>query len=234
MVGNIIAAALPEVPLSKGVISATTGILPLDSLPLLTMACCLPTLHIFNSTQKYGDLSVYGFGTIVAVAYHIAHMHPGGLEDAVLLGMSGSLWRTLDIIICQSLLARTVGHVLGARSCIVKALSNVAFPIILVSWSLLSKQIGAVVTPTLGTSSIVLLAIIIAAVVTKLVIEPKTLPDIPPRVFVLSALGFLCFPIPEIMPRLYWFFHSAWHTCMGVAFWELFYCLEVGHRKKLI
>ena len=42
-------------------------------------------------------------------------MHDEGLQSAEVFGISGPLWRTWDIICAQWLLARTLGHAVGAR-----------------------------------------------------------------------------------------------------------------------
>jgi len=41
-------------------------------------------------------------------------MNVDGLQSSTILGISGPLWRTFDIICAQWLLARTFGHAVGA------------------------------------------------------------------------------------------------------------------------
>ena len=59
--------------------------------------------------------AMFSLGFALAIFYHVCHMHVDGLQGAALFGISGPLWRTLDIVCAQWLLARTFGHVVGAR-----------------------------------------------------------------------------------------------------------------------
>jgi hypothetical protein len=51
-----------------------------------------------------------------------------GIGAASLLGLPGSTWRGLDILTAQALLGRTLGHAVGARSPITRAIANQAYP----------------------------------------------------------------------------------------------------------
>ena len=54
-------------------------------------------------------------GFSVAWLYHWCHMDPGGLKSSSVLGISGPVWRTVDIVYAQWLLGRTFGHLVGAQ-----------------------------------------------------------------------------------------------------------------------
>ena len=58
--------------------------------------------------------ALFSLGFILAVVYHICHMNVDGLQSSTILGISGPLWRTFDIICAQWLLARTFGHAVDA------------------------------------------------------------------------------------------------------------------------
>jgi len=62
----------------------------------------------------YGAQALFSLGFVLAVVYHICHMNVDGLQSSTILGISGPLWRTFDIICAQWLLARTFGHAVGA------------------------------------------------------------------------------------------------------------------------
>ena len=51
----------------------------------------------------------------MAWRYHWCHMDPGGLKSSSALGISGQVWRTVDIVYAQWLLGRTFGHLVGAQ-----------------------------------------------------------------------------------------------------------------------
>lgn len=52
-----------------------------------------------------------------------------GIASAQLLGLSGPTWRGLDILCAQALLARTLGHAVGAQSSLLlSCLSNLVYP----------------------------------------------------------------------------------------------------------
>lgn len=58
-----------------------------------------------------------------------------GIANTELLGLPGSAWRGLDILMAQGLLARTLGHAVGARTGLVLFLANLAFPATLLSYA---------------------------------------------------------------------------------------------------
>jgi hypothetical protein len=92
-----------------------TGHMLLDAMPCLSLVACLPTLHIFRQRGRgrSADLAIYTLGFFLALIYHVCHMHRQGIANAVWLGIDGPTWRTLDILCCQLMLARTVGHACG-------------------------------------------------------------------------------------------------------------------------
>lgn len=57
---------------------------------------------------------VFSVGFLLACVYHICHMAEEGLVASSVLGISGPVWRSLDILFAQWLLGRTFGHALGA------------------------------------------------------------------------------------------------------------------------
>jgi hypothetical protein len=90
-----------------------SGHMLLDVMPCVSLAACLPTLYIFRQHRRIADLAVYSLGFFLALVYHICHMHSQGIANAMWLGIDGPTWRTLDILCCQLMLARTVGHACG-------------------------------------------------------------------------------------------------------------------------
>lgn len=58
-----------------------------------------------------------------------------GIANAHFLGLPGSTWRGLDILMAQALLARTLGHAVGARSTPIHILSNLVFPAALLGYA---------------------------------------------------------------------------------------------------
>ena len=58
--------------------------------------------------------AVFTLGFALASLYHICHMHEAGLSESSLLGVSGLVWRTFDILCAQWLLGRTFSHAIGA------------------------------------------------------------------------------------------------------------------------
>ncbi len=57
----------------------------------------------------------FSVGFALACVYHLCHAHPDGLAATAFLGVSGAHWRTFDVLCCQWLLGRTIGHALGAE-----------------------------------------------------------------------------------------------------------------------
>ena len=115
LITSIFLDAVPSVPLSKGVTSAATGILLCDVLPLLSLLPCWATIVMFWRNKRMHDVFIFSAALCLAGCYHLAHMRPGGLHGA-LLGIPGSAWRSLDILVAQSLLTRTLGHAVGAHT----------------------------------------------------------------------------------------------------------------------
>lgn len=58
--------------------------------------------------------AVFSLGFALASLYHMCHMHQAGLSESSLLGVSGPVWRTFDILCAQFLLGRTFSHAIGA------------------------------------------------------------------------------------------------------------------------
>lgn len=92
---------------------------------------------------------------------------PQGIANTELLGISGPTWRGLDILMAQALLARTLGHALGARSGAVQALANLVFPAVLLGYTHLLAD-GVL---TLGFASKVLVAVLLATLGAKAALE---------------------------------------------------------------
>lgn len=58
---------------------------------------------------------IFSSAAFLATGYHICHMQPGGLHTAQLLGMSGATWRSLDVVVAQYCLGRTLCHALDGK-----------------------------------------------------------------------------------------------------------------------
>ncbi|PSC69896.1 serine threonine [Micractinium conductrix] len=223
-------ASLPTVPLDKGVVQANTGVLLMDSLPLLTMWPMTRTLGLFWKRGRYLDFSVFLVGWVLAMIYHYLHMHPEGIAGAHFLGLSGPTWRGLDILCAQALLARTCGHAVGARSVATQALANLVFPVGLLAYA--HGLADGVLT--LGVASRALLGVLLATLAAKAVVEgwhtvPRYCPRRGRRTLAFFIAGFGFFPWPERFPRQYWLYHSLWHICMAKGFYLLFFQLEGLH-----
>ncbi|KDD72393.1 hypothetical protein H632_c3403p0 [Helicosporidium sp. ATCC 50920] len=182
-------------------------------------------LRWYASRRRWWDLATFSLGWFLAVMYHIAHMHPGGLASSQVLGLGGAAWRTLDIVSAQSLLARTIGHALGGRSAAVGLLSNAAFPCLV---ALHAQVYGAI---SLATTARLLLLVAGAILGAKLILEgAHTVPafDTPGarKAGLLFLAAFVVFPLPEVWPLLYWLFHSVWHVCLASAYAHLYRHLE--------
>jgi hypothetical protein len=121
------------------------------------------------------------------------------LPDSQFLGIPGTLWRTADIFTAQIILARTIGLVISAQSLATKLVVDFAYPLIIIAWSLVAKQSAIISHPTLSTCSAVLGAILITALLCKVVFENghHTMPKLPGKVFLFFTLGFVFFPLPE-------------------------------------
>eukprot|EP00884_Botryococcus_braunii_P023617 jgi/Botrbrau1/993/Bobra.114_1s0032.2 len=76
-----------------------------------------------------------------------------------------------------------------------------------------------------------LLATCLGALAIKALLEglhtlPRYKPGAKRRILSYFIMAFVFFPLPEQFPSLYWLFHSLWHLCVAVAFYELYMCLE--------
>lgn len=167
MILQLVAEVVPVVPINKGVSAATTGILLLDVLPLLTMLPAVSTLRLHAKARRWNDLLAFGIGFALAVIYHVVHMMPGGIAEASLWGVSGATWRTLDILWAQGLLARTFGHVVGVHRPSLATFANLAFP---AGVLVMSKTFEVF---TLGIASKILSIVVFLTLVAKLSLEGR-------------------------------------------------------------
>ena len=102
--------------------SVCTNVVPILSVqkmvrlgkPRQVWLCCRTVMSVVIDSLSRMQV-LFSLGFVLATVYHICHMHEEGLQSAELFGISGPLWRTWDIICAQWLLARTFGHVVGAR-----------------------------------------------------------------------------------------------------------------------
>lgn len=62
-------------------------------------------------------------GFVLACIYHVCHMAPEGLVASRVMGISGPVWRSLDVLYAQWLLSRTFGHAIGASHTVAKGAS---------------------------------------------------------------------------------------------------------------
>lgn len=229
---DLVRQGLPHVPLNKGVLQANTDTF-LDALPLLTMLPCLSTLQLYWWRGRYADFVLFFTGFALALIYHWLHMHPEGIANAHFLGLPGSTWRGLDILMAQALLARTLGHAVGACSTPIHILSNLVFPAALLGYAHLLAD-GVL---TLGFASKVLVLVLLATLAAKALLEgfdtlPRYCPRYGKRTLACFVAGFAVFPLPELFPNHYWFFHSLWHVFMAEAFHLLYLQLEGAHLQR--
>ncbi|KAL0019556.1 hypothetical protein WJX79_000427 [Trebouxia sp. C0005] len=190
------------------------------------MAACVPTLFLYYRAKRWADLALFSLGFVLAVVYHICHMNVDGLQSSTILGISGSLWRTFDIICAQWLLARTFGHAVGASHWVTQVLINTVFPAVCLYYFWTA-------TEQLPMKNIMhtLMAVILAALAAKLLIEgvdtmPKYCRRRGAKALGLFVMGFVAFPMPEIFPKHYWLFHSLWHVLLAAGYYELYALIE--------
>lgn len=205
-----------------------SGVWLQDIIPCASMVFCVPTLKIYYDKKKYGNLVVFSIGFLLAVIYHAVHMNVEGIHKTEFLGISGTTWRTLDIAMCQILLARTLGNALGDKHPCVAVIPNVIFPTILAYFFFTMESVKmSLITQLNGL-------IMLATVVVKLLVDghrrfPTYTWHSTIRLLVSFALGFASFKLPERQPHLYWFWHSMWHLFMGLGYYELYTQLEKSH-----
>lgn len=77
----------------------------------------------------------------------------------------------------------------------------------------------------------VLLVVLLATVAAKAVLEgwstlPKYCSRRGPQTVACFALGFAFFPLPELLPRHYWLFHTLWHIFLARGYQLLYQQLE--------
>lgn len=208
-----------------------SGVWYQDIVPCASLVFCIPTLKIYYDKKNYLNLALFSLGFVFALIYHAVHMNVEGLDNAVFLGVTGTTWRTVDIIMCQVLLARTFGNAIGDRHPIVAAIPTVAFPATLayLFFSLESVKLTIV-------SQLTGLSMLVTAVI-KLIVDGRKFPGYSAqsaaRMLVCFFLGFFCFSQPERQPHLYWFWHSMWHVFMGLGYYELYSQLVSQQKKKL-
>ncbi|CAL8465576.1 g5112 [Coccomyxa elongata] len=214
------AVALPD-----GLHNTNVGNIVADSLPLTSMLCCLPTLTLFWRSGRLFDLVVLCIGFTLACIYHVCHMAPEGLVASKVLGVSGPVWRSLDVLFAQWLLGRTFGHAVAATHSLPVGVTNAAFPALLLHRGLAGDPLSV---PACARA---LAATLAATLACKLVVEgAASLPRFPvSRGFSTAALfvaALVAFPMPELFPRHYWLFHSLWHAFLGAGYYELYAMLE--------
>lgn len=208
-----------------------------DTLPLLTMAFSLPTLYLYFKGRRYMNLALFSVGGLLAVVYHICHLDPRGLHTSRILGVTGPVWRSWDILFAQWLLGRTVGQVVGAQHPLIICIANGVYPAALI------HVFGQAYHPSLTAVSKPLVLVTVATLGCKLLIEgrrswPAGLASkggIRALVFFIAA--FICFPMPALRPQQYYLYHSLWHVFCSIGYWELYCCLDsrpaypILHRK---
>lgn len=173
--------------------------------------------------------ATFTLGFLLACAYHVAQMDPSGLPSAVVAGVPGPVWRTWDILCAQWLLGRSFGHAVGASHAVTIALTNVAFPAAVLALAHAASASGGALS--LAACSRALLGTVAAATAAKLGLEgTHTLPPVPGHRARNAGFriltGLAVFPLPELAPSTYWFFHSLWHIFMGWGLHELYLALE--------
>lgn len=173
--------------------------------------------------------ATFTLGFLLACAYHVAQMDPSGLPSAVVAGVPGPVWRTWDILCAQWLLGRSFGHAVGASHAVTIALTNVAFPAAVLALAHATSASGGALS--LAACSRALLGTVAAATAAKLGLEgTHTLPPVPGHRARNAGFriltGLAVFPLPELAPSTYWFFHSLWHIFMGWGLHELYLALE--------
>ncbi|KAL4423051.1 hypothetical protein ABPG77_002085 [Micractinium sp. CCAP 211/92] len=209
------------------------GRLLLAAVEQLLLQAGSQTLGLHWRRGRYLDFYLFLTGFLLAIVYHVLHMHPEGIAKAEFLGLSGATWRGLDILMAQALLARTCGHALGARLAPTRLLCNLVFPASLLVYAHLFAD-GVL---TLGVASRVLVLVLLCTLACKGLLEgwssvPAYCPRLGKRTLACFALGFAAFPMPELFPRQYWLYHSIWHVLMAEAFHLLYYQLEGLHLQQ--
>lgn len=202
-------------------IAKPTGNLSMDLLPLVTLLCCVPTLRIYWEAKRRFDFALFSAGFVIAGMYHYCYLHEDGLEAAVVLGVDGSVWRTLDIVSAYVCLVRTLGHVLGAHHPSTLALTNIVFPVGLVVE--IYRNPSLKLMPLALTTLVGILSL-------KWTVEGfKTFPRYSKgrglRALIFAFLGFTCFALPNRF-AMYWFWHSMWHVFLGLCYYDLYMDLE--------
>lgn len=218
--------SLPIISVPSGLANTNTGQVIYDIMPLVTMLPCVPTLFLYYRSKRWTDLLLFSGGFALAVVYHICHMHQEGLQSAQLFGISGPLWRTWDIICAQWMLARTFGHVVGARHWITQVITNTVFPAVCLYYFWTASE-------ALPMKNIMrtLVAVMLTTLVAKVLVEGvQTLPKYCRRrgttALGFFTLGFIAFPMPELFPRHYWLFHSLWHVLLAAGYYQLYALIE--------
>ena len=76
--------------------------------------CTASGINLVATQPRIHVQALFSLGFALASLYHICHMHEAGLQESSLLGISGPVWRTFDILCAQWLLGRTFSHAIGA------------------------------------------------------------------------------------------------------------------------
>lgn len=209
-----------------------TDYMVLDSMPLLTMYFCIPTLKQMYRERRSVDAAVFTAGFVASVLYHICSVMEGGLLEARLCGMECATIRDLDILSAQFVLARTYNFLLGVERPSVGAISACAFPLLITYHAMAD-------TLTLRLAGQALLTSILLTTFFQIALQGiKPFRFHNKRYWSMAvgfyALGFLSFVQPNKFPQQYWLWHSLWHVFMSIGYFYL-YCrapLELGAQPK--
>eukprot|EP00200_Dunaliella_tertiolecta_P017380 CAMPEP_0202410336 /NCGR_PEP_ID=MMETSP1128-20130828/18880_1 /ASSEMBLY_ACC=CAM_ASM_000463 /TAXON_ID=3047 /ORGANISM="Dunaliella tertiolecta, Strain CCMP1320" /LENGTH=414 /DNA_ID=CAMNT_0049015833 /DNA_START=256 /DNA_END=1496 /DNA_ORIENTATION=+ len=201
-----------------------------DIFPVLSLVACLPTLRLFFLSRRRSDLFIYTVGLLVAILYHVLQVHkPGGLGATSWLGLPGAAWRIIDIICADLMLARSTAHILGINHPFIASLPNIVLPSVLLVMMIVKPGNASLQQFTMFTGGCVLLTIAIQLVVDARAIVRHAVTHynstVVTRTVFFCLLGFSCFVAPMRYPGDYWFWHSAWHVCMGLAYFEVYAAL---------
>lgn len=198
-----------------------TDYIVLDSMPLLTMYFCIPTLKQMYRERRSVDAVVFTAAFVASVLYHICSVMEGGLLGARFCGMECTTIRDLDILSAQFVLARTYNFLLGVEKPWVGAISVFTFPLVIAFHAMAD-------TLTLRLAGRALLTSLLLTTLFQIVFQGiKPFHFHNKRYWSMAmgfyALGFLSFVQPNKFPEQYWLWHSLWHVFMSVGYFYL-YC----------
>lgn len=198
-----------------------TDYMVLDSMPLLTMYFCIPTLKQMYRERRSVDAVVFTAAFVASVLYHICSVMDGGLLGARLCGMECTTIRDLDILSAQFVLARTYNFLLGVEKPWVGAISAFTFPLVITFHAMAD-------TLTLRLAGQALLTSLMLTTLFQIAFQGiKPFHFHNKRYWSMAmgfyALGFVSFVQPNKFPEQYWLWHSLWHVFMSVGYFYL-YC----------